>query len=109
MIITKEKLFQYGTEIFVNAGVCQQEAEVVMDELVTANLYGVDSHGVIRIPQYLEEIKNGNIIPNAPVEVVKETATTAVIDGNHNFGQIVGRKMVAVLAEKAKKYALLRH
>lgn len=77
-----------------------------MDELVTANLYGVDSHGVIRIPQYLEEIKSGNIIPNAPVEVVKETATTAVIDGNHNFGQIVGRKMVAVLAEKAKKNML---
>ncbi len=103
MLIKKEKLFEYGTDIFLKAGVCRQEAEIVMDELVTANLYGVDSHGVIRIPQYLEEIENGNIVPNTPVEVVRETDTTAVIDGNHNFGQVVGRKMVEVVAEKAKR------
>lgn len=106
MIITKEELLRYGREIFIKAGVCQQDAQTVIEELVEANLYGVDSHGVIRIPQYLEEIENGNIVPNTKVEVVKETATTAVIDGNHNFGQVVGRKMVSVLAEKAKKNML---
>lgn len=101
MLIGKDVLFEYGKDIFIHAGVNEQEAEIVMEELIDANLYGVDSHGVIRISQYIEEIRNGNIVPNAPVNIVKETATTAIIDGNHNFGQIVGRKMVEVVAEKA--------
>ncbi|MDD5017416.1 MAG: Ldh family oxidoreductase [Eubacteriales bacterium] len=101
MLVKKENLFLYGVEIFEKAGVPSTEAKVVMEELVKSNLYGVDSHGVIRIPQYLEEIENGAIVPGAPIEVIRETPSTAIIDGNHNFGQLVGKKMVAVISEKA--------
>ncbi len=106
MNISPEKLRKYSIEIFTKAGVCENDAAIVAEELVTANLYGVDSHGVLRIPQYVEEINKGNIIPNAPVTVTRETPTTVIIDGNHNFGQVVGRKMVSTVSEKAKKTLL---
>ena len=59
-------------------------------ELVMANLVGYDSHGVLRIPQYLDQVKQGKIVPGAKIEIVKETPTTAIVDGHLKFGQMVG-------------------
>ena len=72
-------------------------------ELVMANLVGYDSHGVIRIPQYLDQMKMGKIVPGAKIEVVKETPTTAIVDGHLKFGQMVGYAMADIVMEKAKK------
>lgn len=106
MRIQKDKLLEYTKEIFIKKGVCPTEAETVAQELVTADLYGVSSHGVIRIFQYLEEIDNGRIVPNAPVTILHDTQTTAVFDGGNNFGQIVGKKMVEYLGQKAQEHML---
>ena len=102
MNVSAGNLLEYGIEIFTKIGVSENEARIVMEELVKANLYGVDSHGVIRIPEYMDGIKAGAIKSDAPTTVVKETATTIVIDGNHNFGQITARELVNKLAQKAK-------
>lgn len=88
--------------MFRKAGTTEEEAATVAEELVTSNLMGLDSHGVLRIPQYLDQIKEGLIIPGSEVRIVKETSTTAIVDGNHAFGQMVGHKMATLLITKAK-------
>ena len=71
-----------------------------------ANLVGYDSHGVIRIPQYLDQMKMGKIVPGAKIEIVKETPTTAIVDGHLKFGQMVGYAMADIVMKKAKEYGM---
>ena len=102
MKIESKKLQEYAKDMFRKAGTTEEEAATVAEELVTSNLMGLDSHGVLRIPQYLDQIKEGLIIPGSEVRIVKETSTTAIVDGNHAFGQMVGHKMATLLITKAK-------
>ncbi|MBI3961989.1 MAG: Ldh family oxidoreductase, partial [Deinococcus sp.] len=79
-IIQAAHLEQLVTDIFLAASASSDEARIVATHLVEANLAGHDSHGVIRVPQYTDAIKAGLLRPGAPMEVVHQTATTAVLD-----------------------------
>ncbi len=103
MKVEFEKLIVCAREIFEKAGVPGEEAQIVAEELAMANMMGVDSHGVLRIPQYLDEMKSGQIKPGVSMEIVKETPVTAILDCKQNFGQVGARKMVDIVEEKAKK------
>ena len=72
-------------QVFTALGASTDEAEILGEFLPSANLAGHDSHGVIRIPQYIHHIKKGEIQLGRKVELLKETATTAVINGNWGF------------------------
>jgi uncharacterized oxidoreductase len=72
--------------------------------LIKANLTGNDSHGVIRVPTYLERIKKGHIIPGAPLEILDETQTTARVNGNWGFGFVVTEEAMKIAIDKAKKH-----
>ena len=78
------------------------EARVVAELLVEANLVGHDSHGVIRIPQYLAQVEAGDIVPDATVEVVHEAPTLAVLDAHWGFGQVAMSRGVDMALEKAR-------
>jgi len=78
--------------VFQTLGAPVTESALVADHLVDAELAGVTSHGIIRFPQYVERIEAGKIVPNARLTVIKETVSTAVLDGNHGFGQVMVRK-----------------
>src|SRR5438034_1009068 len=80
------------SEVFVAVGVSEPEAALVADHLVEAELAGITSHGIIRLPQYVQAVQDGKIVPNARLRVLKETAATAVLDGNHGFGQVMARQ-----------------
>ena len=82
-------LKKFTSDVFVAAGAPPSEAETVADCLVEANLAGHDSHGVLRIPSYLKEIRRGNLVPGAGVKVYNETDSSAKMDGNRGFGQVV--------------------
>jgi uncharacterized oxidoreductase len=101
-ILTANQLINIGSDIFNAMGVPSEEAIRVSESLVGSNLVGHDSHGVIRIPQYVKLIKNGNIIPGAKMQIVKETPSSAVIDGNWGFGQVLGKKAMEIAIEKAR-------
>ncbi len=87
--------------IFESAGVPVDEAGIIADRLVSANLVGHDSHGVIRIPQYVPILQKGEIKPGQPIRLVRETPTTALIDGNWGFGQVVATKATQLAIDKA--------
>lgn len=106
MKVNYQDLIRYGVEIYTKAGVPEADARDLVEELVGSNLAGVDSHGVLRIQQYLDEMKAGSIVAGAPITVVKETPSIAIVDCNHNFGHVVARRMVDIVAEKAKKVGI---
>jgi uncharacterized oxidoreductase len=102
--IDSRLLTQLGKDVFVACGAPEGEAAVVADHLVTANLMGYDTHGVIRIPQYLEAVSQGAIVPGAPIAIRRETATTGIVDCGWNFGQVGGRRAMEIALEKARKH-----
>jgi uncharacterized oxidoreductase len=88
--------------IFIAAGTPPHVAGDVAEILVKANLAGHDSHGVLRIPQYLDGIAKGRIVPAAEPVVVKETASTMTVDGRQGFGLYTARWAMARAVEKAR-------
>ena len=74
----------------------------VAEILVNSNLAGHDSHGVLRIPAYLQQISDGGIMAAAEPETVKETANTVLFDGNNGFGHYTARKAMNLAIEQAK-------
>lgn len=103
-VLTSQQLHRIGTAIFEGAGVPHPRASRVMDLLVEANLVGHDSHGVIRIPDYIDGIIEGIVKPRTGIEVVRETPTTAVVNGNWGLGQVVASETMNISIAKAEKY-----
>jgi LDH2 family malate/lactate/ureidoglycolate dehydrogenase len=94
--------------LFTAAGAPRHIAEAVSEILVNSNLAGHDSHGVLRIPAYLRGVSDGGIVPAAEPEVVRETATTLLIDGNGGFGHYTARKAMDLAVQKAKQAEVCR-
>jgi LDH2 family malate/lactate/ureidoglycolate dehydrogenase len=101
--VTAERLTEIEIGLLIAAGASAEEAEIIARYNVGANLVGHDSHGIILIPQYIDRIKAGHIVPGAPWEIQQETATTTVIDGNWGFGYVVNDRAMRYTIEKAKK------
>ncbi len=102
--LAPEILHDTGMAIFQAAGASQEEAQIVMEHLVGANLAGHDSHGVILIPSYINRIKRGHIVPGAPLEIERESSTTAHLNGNWGFGYVVTTRAMEMAIAKAKEH-----
>jgi LDH2 family malate/lactate/ureidoglycolate dehydrogenase len=91
-------------EVFAAAGLPEQDAEVIADSLVHANLTGVHSHGVSKVNDYLTRLDKNLVTKETNISVVRESATTALLDAGNGWGQIVSQKAVEMAVEKAKQY-----
>ena len=96
------KLEATATRIFTALGAPPADAAWVSTLLVRANLRGHDSHGVIRIPEYAAKVRKGEVDPTSPVTVVRDSPTTATLDGGRGFGQVVARRGMELAMAKAK-------
>jgi LDH2 family malate/lactate/ureidoglycolate dehydrogenase len=103
VIVQPESVRQFAIKIFESCGSPSNEAAVVADHLVTANLMGFDSHGLIRIPQYIEGTVTCDISPGARMTIEKEEGNTAVLDCGGNFGQVGGLNAMEIAIEKASR------
>ena len=95
-------LQKFTNDLFVAAGTPQHIADDVAEIIIKANLAGHDSHGVLRIPSYLDGIENGGIRPAAEPEVLRETDNTLHIDSGSGFGHYAARYAIRRAVEKAK-------
>jgi uncharacterized oxidoreductase len=86
------------------AAVSEEETQIVRRHMIGANLVGHDSHGVILLHTYMDRIKRGHIVPGAKFEIVREGPTTARINGNWGFGQVVSERAMQLAIDKAKIY-----
>ena len=92
----------FTTRIFEANELPHDVARQVAESLVLANLSGHDSHGVIRIIEYVAWTKRGWVNPHGQLEVVREQSCILILDGNFGFGQVIGRRAMELGIAKAK-------
>lgn len=100
------RLKRFTQDVFAACGSTSEEAALISEHLVQANLMGYDSHGVIRIGQYVGDVKKGRIIPGAPVTLKNQTDTTTIVDCGWNFGQVGGYRALQYAIDKARTHHL---
>ncbi|MEA4956361.1 putative oxidoreductase YjmC [bioreactor metagenome] len=106
MILTAEKEKSLLMAILTKLGLNEEDAEIVANATLDADLKGFTSHGIGRFPQYIHGIKNGNIKTDGEITIERETEAIALINGNSLFGQLVAHKSMILAIEKAKKMGI---
>ena len=79
------------------------EADLIAESLVQANLWGVDSHGVIKMAIYVKRLRKKLINPNPTINILRETPAMAVVDGDNGAGQVVGARAMELAIAKARE------
>ncbi|MDI3533983.1 MAG: hypothetical protein PWQ82_348 [Thermosediminibacterales bacterium] len=101
--INYNELKTFCSELFKSEGIPSEEAEIIADNLVQANLRGVDSHGVSRMPIYMKRLKLGLVNPVCKTKIEKKSVSTAVINGCNSMGAVVGYKAMNYAINEAKE------
>jgi len=96
-------LKHFTEEVFLAIECSPEEAALASTVLISADLRGVDSHGIARLAGYVRLYDNGRLNPTPDVKVVYETPSTAVVDGDRGLGLVVAPKAMEVAMEKAEK------
>jgi uncharacterized oxidoreductase len=101
-LVSSADAHKLTVDIFQACGSRMEDAGIVADHLVNANLCGVDSHGIIRIPQYVQDVQRGNVVPGAVIGIAGETSVSAVVDCGWNFGIVGAERTAEIALEKAR-------
>jgi len=105
-VMQESKLKDFCNKVWMKLGVPEKDAKITTDVLVLADIRGIESHGVARLPRYYSDLKNGWTRPKDESRIVKETKATALIDGERSLGQVVGHKGMELAIKKAKDTAV---
>ena len=107
VVVDWKTLYSFVEDAFVEVGVPREDAKICADVLLESDKRGIESHGVNRFkPIYIDRINIGIQNPVTNFEIVRETPTTAVVDGHDGMGQVIGYKSISMAIEKAKKYGM---
>jgi len=93
-------------DVFQGLGVPQEDARICTDVLIAADLRGIESHGVARLKYYYDRIRRGQHQVETRMEIVRETETTALVDGHHGMGHVIAYRSMRLAMDKARKYGL---
>jgi LDH2 family malate/lactate/ureidoglycolate dehydrogenase len=104
--IPANRLLKLGTEIFEAQGLSRDKSKFLTETLVEANLTGHDSHGVAYYVTYSDRIREGHIDVKAEPKIVKETLTSALIDGRWAPGQVTAKFAIDIATKKAKEHVI---
>ena len=103
IIVDDGKLLNFTERVFQTFELSKKDARICSDNLLSADLRGIPSHGVARLKRYVDGIKNGLIYPLNKPQIARESLSTATIDGNAGLGQVVGYFSTKLAIEKAKE------
>lgn len=104
LVYRVEDLRDYVIRFFLKHNVPLEDAQIVADVLLAADLRGVDSHGVIRLDTYYgSRLRKGLIDPHPQLKVLTETPSTLALDGGTGLGHVVGYKAMQMCIEKARQ------
>jgi hydroxycarboxylate dehydrogenase B len=93
-------------EIFIKSGCSAEEGRRIAKYLVGANLTGHDSHGVVRVPRYVQMKAESRVVADQKIAVLLDTPVLAVVDGRYGFGQTVAPQAVELGIEKCRQHGL---
>ncbi|MDC7222571.1 MAG: Ldh family oxidoreductase, partial [Spirochaetales bacterium] len=100
-------LERFMKDALVANGVPPEDATIIGDVLIESDKRGIDSHGIGRLkPIYIDRINWGILNPVTKVDKIKETETTAVLDGNNGMGHVVSKQAMELAMEKAGQFGM---
>ncbi|MDO9545142.1 MAG: Ldh family oxidoreductase [Pelolinea sp.] len=91
---------------FQKVGVPEKDAQICAEILITSDLRGIESHGIGRLRMYIDRLRKGLIEVTNTSKIVKESPTTAVVDGNHGIGMVIGHQCMNLAIQKAQEFGL---
>lgn len=103
MTFQYSQLFEFTKNILIKIGCSEKDADLAADVLLSADLRGVDSHGVARLSGYVRLWEKGRINATPKIKIVHETPSTAVVDGDSGLGLVVAPFAMQIAIDKAKK------
>lgn len=103
-VVAEDDLRTFTEQVFLAMGCAVDDASQAADVLITADLRGVDSHGVARLPGYVRLWQRQRINAQPNITTVWETPTTATVDGDAGLGLVVAPRAMDIAMEKARKY-----
>jgi hydroxycarboxylate dehydrogenase B len=104
--VKPDRLHAFTMAICRADGSSDQEARLVADHLVLANLFGHDSHGVGMIPHYIQNTGVGACVRNNHAKIIRDNGAVIVIDGGAGYGQVVAKEAMDIGIERAKKHGV---
>ena len=105
--VSGDEIKRFIIDVMIKAGVPPADAEIEADVLVWANMRGVDSHGVLRIPLYVDYLRDGIMNPNPNIQVINETPATVFIEADNALGPVVTKMAMNIVMEKARNISEL--
>src|SRR6185436_8206789 len=104
--IDPERLIDFATAVYAGKGVPEPDARLIADTLVQADLWGHQSHGVLRLGWYWERIRNGVMKPVTQPEFVTDAGSIAVIDGHDGVGHVLTMLATKEAVKRAKAHGI---
>ncbi|HEY59881.1 MAG TPA: Ldh family oxidoreductase [Anaerolineae bacterium] len=104
--IPVDMLKEFICEVFMRCGIPNDDANICTEVLITSDLHGIESHGIGRLKMYYERLKNKLQNPITNINIIKESQTTSVIDGNHGMGMVIGFKSMNIAIQKARQFGI---
>jgi LDH2 family malate/lactate/ureidoglycolate dehydrogenase len=104
--IPVDTLLDFMIAVFEGLGTPSDEARICAEVLIASDLRGIESHGVGRLKYYYDRIRAGVQFTKTKIEIVKETETTAVLDGHHGMGHVIAYRAMRLAMDKARAYGL---
>lgn len=100
---TKEKLFAFAQACFLKVGFSKDKAKLTTQNLIEADLRGIDSHGIARLTGYIRLVNTGRCNPDATHSLERDKLSATLINANSNLGLSIGNLAMEIAVEKAQK------
>jgi LDH2 family malate/lactate/ureidoglycolate dehydrogenase len=104
--IPVDKLRAFIEDVYKKAGVPSEDASTCAQVIIESDIRGIESHGIGRLKYYYLRIKSGQHQVITNFEVVKESPTTALVDGHHGMGMVIGKQAMSLAIRKAKEFGM---
>ena len=101
-----EQVKNFIFDTFSKCGVPIEDSKICTEVLISSDLRGIESHGISRLRMYYDRLKKGLQKPITNIQIVRESLTTAVVDGNHGMGMVIGVKSMQIAIDKARQYGM---
>lgn len=101
--ISFSEIERISKQVLIACDVPEEHAKIVAASIVYAHKRGKGTHGITRLPIYVNKIKSGFLNPKTPLVQIVDTPGLAIYDANHGFGQVAAWKAIDFAGEKALK------
>jgi L-2-hydroxycarboxylate dehydrogenase (NAD+) len=105
-VVPADVLEKFMRDVFIRLGTPEEDARITAEILISSDLRGIESHGIGRLKMYTDRIQQGTQFARTELEIVRESPTTAVVDGHHGMGQVIGYRSMSMAIEKARKFGM---